>query len=52
MCIRDSYEDNTPFVLAFIGDMWTESDLLGYAYIFEQAVMSRRAPELIDKRSN
>ena len=46
------YEDNTPFVLAFIGDVWTESDLLGYAYIFEQAVMARRAPELIDKRSN
>ncbi|MCS5555268.1 MAG: amidase [Arenicellales bacterium] len=46
------YEDNTPFVLAFIGDMWTESDLLGYAYIFEQAVMSRRAPELIDNGSN
>ena len=46
------YEDNTPFVLAFIGDMWTEGDLLGYAYIFEQAVMSRRAPELMDQRSN
>ena len=46
------YEDSTPFVLAFIGDMWTEADLLGYAYIFEQAVMSRRAPELIDKGSN
>tara|TARA_B100000809_G_scaffold68531_1_gene65707 strand:+ start:6397 stop:8013 length:1617 start_codon:yes stop_codon:yes gene_type:complete len=46
------YEDSTPFVLAFIGDMWTEGDLLGYAYIFEQAVMSRRAPELIDKGSN
>ncbi|MEO2123302.1 MAG: amidase [bacterium] len=46
------YEDNTPFVLAFIGDMWTEGDLLGYAYIFEQAVMSRRAPELMDQSSN
>ena len=46
------YEDSTPFVLAFIGDMWTEADLLGYAYIFEQAVMSRRAPELIDKGNN
>ncbi|MEC7808800.1 MAG: amidase [Gemmatimonadota bacterium] len=46
------YEDSTPFVLAFIGDMWTEADLLSYAYIFEQAVMSRRAPELIDKGSN
>jgi len=46
------HEDNTPFVLAFIGDMWTEGDLLGYAYIFEQAVMSRRAPELVYQDSN
>ena len=46
------YEDNTPFVLAFIGDMWTEADLLGYAFILEQAIMSRRAPKLIDGDSN
>jgi len=45
------YEDGTPFVLAFIGDMWTEADLLGYAYIFEQAVRSRRPPKLVKKVS-
>jgi Asp-tRNA(Asn)/Glu-tRNA(Gln) amidotransferase A subunit family amidase len=41
------YEDGTPFVLAFIGDVWTEADLLAYAYDLEQATRGRRAPELI-----
>jgi Asp-tRNA(Asn)/Glu-tRNA(Gln) amidotransferase A subunit family amidase len=40
------YDDNTPFVLAFIGDMWSEADLLSYAYAFEQATHGRVAPEL------
>ena len=40
------YEDGTPFVLAFIGDTWTEADLLGYAYDFEQATKARIPPEL------
>jgi Asp-tRNA(Asn)/Glu-tRNA(Gln) amidotransferase A subunit family amidase len=41
------YEDRTPFVLAFIGDLWTEKDLLGYAYDFEQATKGRVAPRLV-----
>jgi amidase len=40
------YEDGTPFVLAFIGDMWTEADLLAWAYDLEQATQARRAPVL------
>jgi Asp-tRNA(Asn)/Glu-tRNA(Gln) amidotransferase A subunit family amidase len=40
------YEDGTPFVLAFIGDKWSEADLLAWAYDFEQATKARRAPEL------
>ena len=40
------YDDGTPFVLAFIGDVWTESELLAFAYDLEQATRSRKAPEL------
>tara|TARA_B110000116_G_scaffold124171_1_gene107724 strand:- start:614 stop:955 length:342 start_codon:yes stop_codon:yes gene_type:complete len=40
------YEDGTPFVLVFIGDLWTEAELLGYAYVLEQATRSRVPPEL------
>ena len=43
------YEDGTPFVLAFIGDMWTEAELLGYAYVFERATEARTAPELVEQ---
>lgn len=40
------YDDGTPFVLAFIGDLWSEADLLAYAYDLEQATLARIAPEL------
>lgn len=40
------YEDRTPFVLAFIGRMWSEADLLGWAYEMEQATRARVAPVL------
>ena len=40
------YEDGTPFVLAFIGDLWTEAELLAYAYDMEQAFDGRRPPRL------
>jgi Asp-tRNA(Asn)/Glu-tRNA(Gln) amidotransferase A subunit family amidase len=40
------YDDNTPFVLAFLGDMWTEAELLSWAFDLEQATKARRAPEL------
>jgi Asp-tRNA(Asn)/Glu-tRNA(Gln) amidotransferase A subunit family amidase len=41
------YEDGTPFVLAFIGDTWTEAELLAYAYDFEQATEARTPPKLV-----
>jgi Asp-tRNA(Asn)/Glu-tRNA(Gln) amidotransferase A subunit family amidase len=40
------YEDGTPFVLAFIGDTWTEADLLAFAYDLEQAAPGRIPPAL------
>lgn len=40
------YDDGTPFVLALIGDTWTESELLSFAYTLEQEMQARRAPEL------
>ncbi len=40
------YEDGTPFVLAFIGDMWSEADLLAWAYDLEQATKARHSPVL------
>lgn len=44
----DYYEDGTPFVLAFVGDMWSEADLLSYAYAFEQASPGRVPPRLTE----
>lgn len=40
------YADGTPFVLAFIGDLWTEAELLAYAYDLEQATKARVPPQL------
>ena len=40
------FDDGTPFVLALIGDMWSESDLLSWAYAIEQATRGRKAPIL------
>ncbi|MGW8266332.1 MAG: amidase [Longimicrobiales bacterium] len=45
------YDDGTPFVLAFIGDMWTEADLLAWAYDLEQATQARRSPVLRQRAS-
>ena len=42
------YRDGTPFVLAFIGDTWTEAAMLAYAYDFEQATHARIPPALVD----
>jgi amidase len=47
----DYYDDGTPFVLAFIGDMWSEAELLSYAYALEQATRGRMPPELVEKPS-
>lgn len=46
------YPDGTPFVVVFIGDMWTEEELLGYAYDFEQTSLGRIAPSLFPKPSD
>lgn len=40
------YADGTPFNLAFIGDLWTDDKLLGWAYDLEQATRARVAPKL------
>lgn len=40
------YDDGTPFVLAFIGDRWSEADLLRWAFDLEQATRARRPPAL------
>jgi Asp-tRNA(Asn)/Glu-tRNA(Gln) amidotransferase A subunit family amidase len=40
------FEDGTPFVVAFIGDDWTEADLLGYAHVLERETRARRPPTL------
>jgi len=40
------YEDGTPFVVAFIGDLWSDAELLAYAYAFEGATRARKAPDL------
>lgn len=42
------FDDGTPFVLAFLGDMWSEAALLSYAYAFEQGTKARRAPRLVE----
>ena len=44
------YDDGTPFVLAFIGDTWTEAELLAYAYDFEVATSARIPPDLVEER--
>ena len=41
------YDDNTPFTLAFIGDLWSDADLLSYAFDLEQATQARVAPSLV-----
>ncbi|MCY4573239.1 MAG: hypothetical protein OXF01_10615, partial [Gemmatimonadetes bacterium] len=42
------YDDGTPFVLAFIGDLWSDAQLLSYAYDLEQATLARIAPTLTE----
>ena len=42
------YEDGTPFVLAFVGDLWSDALLLGWAYDLEQATQARIPPQLAD----
>ncbi len=41
------YDDGTPFVVAFIGDRWSEADLLSWAWHLERATRARIAPTLV-----
>lgn len=40
------YDDGSPFSLIFLGESFSEADLLGYAFDYEQASLLREAPEL------
>ena len=40
------YASGAPFNLIFVGRMWSEADLLGFAYAYECAKRHRRAPVL------
>lgn len=40
------YESGSPFALAFFGKMWSEGELIGMAYAYEQATKHRKAPVL------
>ena len=41
------FESGAPFGLIVFGRMWSEADLLGMAYAYEQKTKYRRAPELV-----
>ncbi|MEK5080777.1 amidase [Solibacillus sp. FSL W7-1436] len=43
------YKSGTPFSLAFFGKAWSEAELLGMAYDYEQATHHRKAPVLVTK---
>lgn len=46
------YDDDTPFTLAFIGELFSEAELLSYAFDLEQATLARVAPGLIPEPSS
>lgn len=46
------YEDGSPFSLLFTGDQFSEAELLGFAYDYEQATMLRRAPTVVPEPSS
>ncbi len=41
------YENGSPFSLIFLGAPFSEAELLGYAYDYEQATLLRVAPNLV-----
>jgi Asp-tRNA(Asn)/Glu-tRNA(Gln) amidotransferase A subunit family amidase len=43
------YADGMPFVIALIGDAWTEAELLAYAYELERATLARVPPRLVER---
>lgn len=42
------YGSGAPFALIFVGKMWSEADLLAFAYDYEQATHHRIVPELVE----
>jgi amidase len=40
------YKSGSPFSLIFVGHLWSEADLLAYAYAYESATQHRRPPTL------
>jgi len=43
------FANGSPFALILVGRMWSEADLLGYAYAFEQASKLRIVPDLVEQ---
>jgi amidase len=46
------YKNGSPFALAFLGQEWSEPELIGMAYDYEEATKQRQAPQLIEKSTN
>ncbi|SHE50608.1 aspartyl-tRNA(Asn)/glutamyl-tRNA(Gln) amidotransferase subunit A [Kaistia soli DSM 19436] len=42
------FADGAPFSLIFVGAMWSEAELLAYAYDYEQATQHRIVPTLVE----
>lgn len=42
------FDDGAPFVVAFVGDLWSEARLLAYAHVLEQATHARKPPLLFE----
>lgn len=42
------YDSGAPFALLFVGRLWSEAELLAYAYGYESATRHRRVPVLRD----
>ena len=45
------YESGCPFSLIFVGRLWSEADLLSYAYAYESATHHRKVPLLSQSNS-
>ncbi|SFL55208.1 amidase [Gracilibacillus orientalis] len=41
------YDNGSPFAIAMFGKTWSEADLIGMAYDYEQATDHRESPELV-----
>ncbi len=42
------FANGSPFALIFVGRMWSEAELLAFAYDYEQATKLRIVPELVE----